>query len=356
MSRTLIRPDAHKKQFSLKQICLVTTAIAVIMVIEMPMFARVCFAIYVVLFGLFADWRHDLLDRASRSIDLGRFEKAHSQIEEHIARCPDDSSGYFWRGYAFVQQNEMAFALADFETAIEMNSKDGHFWIWKGLVQMDGGNYADAIDSFNAAQIRLPGDPGPWLHVGLARMQAGQIEIAEQEVSELIEAHPGDAAIEHFYTTVLFLQGRYQELLTFLADVGQHPVLDDYRILSEFKSGNHTTAFADVLEYCADPESSDKCGIYSWMLATCPNPEFRNAQLAVQHAKRAMEIQDVWQYQSYLAAAHAENSQFDLAVEFGRKSLEGCWPVYRKALQARLELYRSGKPYRDTGQPVHESS
>jgi hypothetical protein len=50
-----------------------------------------------------------------------------------------------------------------------------------------------------------------------------------------------------------------------------------------------------------------------------------------------------------LAAAHAETGNFQEAVKWQEKALMKCPETYKKEFGGRLDLYRSGKPYREHG-------
>jgi hypothetical protein len=91
-------------------------------------------------------------------------------------------------------------------------------------------------------------------------------------------------------------------------------------------------------------------GNFAWILATCPEGKVRDGKRAIQMATKACELTD-WKSGrelSILAAAYAENGQFDEAVRYQTKALED--PVYRgpagDGFRKRLELYQQKKPYR----------
>jgi len=53
-----------------------------------------------------------------------------------------------------------------------------------------------------------------------------------------------------------------------------------------------------------------------------------------------------WNFLDTAAAVHAENGDFDKAVELQKKALEFAPKKDRSDYQARLKLYESSKPYR----------
>jgi len=88
--------------------------------------------------------------------------------------------------------------------------------------------------------------------------------------------------------------------------------------------------------------------------ATCPAAEFRDGAKAVENATKACELTN-WKnpgYLNVLAAAYAEAGDFDAAVKWQKEAIDllteeqPSW--WRAEFQARLKLYQSGKPYRET--------
>lgn len=89
----------------------------------------------------------------------------------------------------------------------------------------------------------------------------------------------------------------------------------------------------------------------AWILATCPDPRFRDGKSALESATRACELSR-WKDEDTLqtlAAAHAEAGDFKTAVEYQKKAVEHVrdrGPQYTKEATDRLGLYQAGKPYR----------
>lgn len=99
----------------------------------------------------------------------------------------------------------------------------------------------------------------------------------------------------------------------------------------------------------------------SWLLATCPDAEIRNGELAVEHGRKACELSD-WAFPEYvdtLAAAYAEAGDFEEAVRWQKKAVDEGAPHYQQQFAERLALYESGEPYREdapSSDPVVDES
>jgi tetratricopeptide (TPR) repeat protein len=100
-----------------------------------------------------------------------------------------------------------------------------------------------------------------------------------------------------------------------------------------------------------NPKETEALNSRAWAAATCPDARFRDRGKAVEFARQACE-QDGWKnafYLGTLAAAYAENGDFDSAVKWQRKALED--PAYRKECgeegRTMLKLFEQRRPYRE---------
>ncbi len=91
---------------------------------------------------------------------------------------------------------------------------------------------------------------------------------------------------------------------------------------------------------------------YAWFLATSKEPKFRDGEKAVALALKAVLPKRKSHYLDTLAAAYAEAGKFDEAIRVQKEAVDmlrvsGPKPQLLKKFQERLNLYESGKPYRD---------
>ncbi len=96
---------------------------------------------------------------------------------------------------------------------------------------------------------------------------------------------------------------------------------------------------------------------YAWTLATSPYDEVRNGKLAVELATEACEETNYEQAHilSTLASAHAEAGNFGEAIKWAEKAVARAKELgeedrYDGQLEAELESYRDGKPWRELQQ------
>ena len=99
----------------------------------------------------------------------------------------------------------------------------------------------------------------------------------------------------------------------------------------------------------ADPEYAPPLNSLAWFLATAEKKEMRDGKRAVELALKACEVTE-WKNARYLdtlAAAYARAGEFDQAVKWQEKAVEGMksFDHYaRRRAQERLRLYRNRKP------------
>jgi serine/threonine-protein kinase len=117
--------------------------------------------------------------------------------------------------------------------------------------------------------------------------------------------------------------------------------------------GDYKAALADHLAALElDPDDAATLNFLAWLRATCPKEEMRDGTLALRDATRACELTEYAApgYLDTLAAAHAELGRFEDAIRWQEKAVKMVAPDQRPEYEARLELYRAEKPYRDEGE------
>ena len=86
----------------------------------------------------------------------------------------------------------------------------------------------------------------------------------------------------------------------------------------------------------------------AWLMATCTEASLRDGDLAVKYAEKACALTN-WEDPhaiGTLAAACAEAGKFEDAVKWEEKAHALYSPELKQKWAFLLELYKSGKPYR----------
>ncbi len=97
--------------------------------------------------------------------------------------------------------------------------------------------------------------------------------------------------------------------------------------------------------------NADALAGLAWIWSTCPKAELRDGKKAVEYAEKACQLTEYKEatFLDTLAAAYAENGQFDDAVKTQKTALKSPDDFPKKELEKaklRLKLYMQGKPYR----------
>ena len=78
----------------------------------------------------------------------------------------------------------------------------------------------------------------------------------------------------------------------------------------------------------------------AWLFATCPEEAYRNAKRALEYANQAVAKEKDAVSLTLLAAAYAENGNFEEAVKTQEQATS------QPEAQKYLESYKAGKPWR----------
>jgi tetratricopeptide (TPR) repeat protein len=176
--------------------------------------------------------------------------------------------------------------------------------------------------------------------------------------TEQIRAEPRNASHRLRRGAVWAERGEYERAA---ADCGQAIQLDPAnaaayycRALARHLGGHYDRALSDYsAAILLAPHNVSAYAGRAWLRATCPDARYRDGAGAVRDALQACEL-SAWADPNCLdnlAAAYAENGQFDYALKWQEKALEspGLRSSTRPSAEARVKLYRSRKPYRTVG-------
>jgi tetratricopeptide (TPR) repeat protein len=89
----------------------------------------------------------------------------------------------------------------------------------------------------------------------------------------------------------------------------------------------------------------------AWLMATSRDSRFRNGRTALEMAEKAVSLERNANHLDTLAAARAQNGQFQKAVQTEKEALgllgSGGRKDRREAYERRLNSYRAGRPWRE---------
>lgn len=268
-------------------------------------------------------------NRAAARLGKGEDERAIADFTEAIRLDPSNAAAYYGRGLARHSRRDLDGAIADDDRAISLRPKFQRAYNNRGLVRHDKGEYDKAVADFNEA-IRLdPEDAVAYNNRGNAREAKGEPDLALADYSEAIQLDPKYAKA---YNNRGELRG---------------PDRDPAGALADFDAAIHV-----------NPDSARGYRGRARVLASSPDATYRDGKAAVAAATRACVLSNHGDPNDLaaLAAAEAEAGDFASAERRQAEALklipEG--DARREPFQARLDLYRAGKPFHEapTGSPT----
>jgi tetratricopeptide (TPR) repeat protein len=186
------------------------------------------------------------------------------------------------------------------------------------------GRYGEAKEQCLAALRINPRSATVLQNLGVVVAMLGDFTGAKSYLDEAARLEPGTVSTYSRLGLVFTLQGKTQQALDFYRDSLRR-----------------------------QPDDERTCNNLAWLLATNPDPQFRNGAEAVKWAENACVLThyQATVYLGTLAAAYAEAGRFPEAITTARKAVALARTNGQKDLeqanQRLLELYQAGHPYRE---------
>jgi len=259
-----------------------------------------------------------LLQKGQADLKADNYEQAEEDYTEALAANPQDEKAYYGRAYVYVKMSEDDKALADLGQALQIDPRYEQAYYRRSFIYMIKGNY-DAAGADLAAALQIdPDSKKARYRKATVEMLAGKDDEAIADLDKVIALDPDFEQVSARRTYCFMLKGDYA---TALAQ------------LNQALATNPTPLITNRL---------------AWLLATCPDPKFRDGKKAVEVATNGdLTAGHVTAQLDTLAAAYAEAGDFASAVMWETKAIERPHPdqATEDAQKSRLALYQSGKPY-----------
>ena len=241
------------------------------------------------------------------------------------------------------------------KAALRYDPASAHAHQLLGEIYLLRGKWAEAERHYREA-VRLAGEVAVHHH-GLGRIYANtsRLELALPEFLRALALDPGLTDAYRQRAKVHHARGddtlALDDCNRALESEPDHAGTFMVRGQIHKKLGNHGAALRDfdrALEL--KPDIVQAAYLVAWHLATCPDQEVRNGKRAVAVATRAGELTQ-WKHFAVLdalAAACAEDGQFEPAARWESKAIELAPEPAKAEMRARLKLYRAAKAYHES--------
>ncbi|MHB1036235.1 MAG: tetratricopeptide repeat protein [Pirellulales bacterium] len=267
-------------------------------------------------------WAHNR--RGEIFAAAGRDEDSLAEFEASVQYDRTRWRAVHNRGVSLAQLGKYDQAIADFDRTIRLNPKFVNAYFNRAELLYEQRDYTAAIEDYSQVLRLDPKDAAAYNSRGHAFYRRGEFRSALADYTKAIEIDPANAAA---YTN----RGDVYADMTYYSQAAR-----DYRAAIRI-----------------DPNLGRAYQSAAWLMATCPDQRFRNAQLAVDSAKKAVALDGDgdYRYLDTLSAAYANAGNFDLARETQAAVVEKAPKDDAARYRKRLALYQQGKPYRD-GAPL----
>ena len=125
---------------------------------------------------------------------------ADQPMDEEIQKLTESIDGetdptkkaklYFDRGFIYLKKKDDDNAIADFDSAIELNPEDPDAWWWRGSAYFEKEDYDKAIADFTQAIELKPENPNAYLGRGIAYLRKENYDKAIADFTQAIELKP----------------------------------------------------------------------------------------------------------------------------------------------------------------------
>jgi tetratricopeptide (TPR) repeat protein len=288
--------------------------------------------------------------------DVVPIEVAEEHFTSIISSKPT-AEAYHHRGIVLLHLEKNAAALSDFNKSIELGNKSPAIYINRGNALQKQGELPRAISDFTEA-IKLNPDLGRAYDnrsVALADMEQYAESLADSNMAiKLDPAYP--EAYNNRGVTLTHLKKYPEAVADFDKALELFPKYADAfanRAIARNESGQIAAAVKDYEAALAViPDSPSFENELAWILATTPDAKVRDPKRAVALAEKSTKAIERGEarFLDCLAAAYAASGRYDEAVKTAQEAVKlfGNDPDVKAAYE-RGELYRTGKPYIETG-------
>ncbi len=312
-------------------------------------------------------WNHTLACTTGNSVahnslgvvlaSQGRIEEAKTHYQAALEIDPQDVDPRCNLAKLLATEGRFDEALACYQKALEVQPDFARPQSDLGDLLVHLGRLDEAVDHYRKALEIQPDDATVHYSLGDLLGRLGRFDEAAGHFQKSLEIAPDNADAHNNFGLALQALGRMDEALAhFQRALGIQPDNAEAHYNLGLALANQGR-FQDAVAHCrqalrSKPDKTAFQRLLAWMLATCPEASLRNGAEAVGLAQRVNQFYGGRRVDALdtLAAAYAEAGRFPEALAAAKKASEIATQHHdrasRDALQARIAIYQSGRPFR----------
>jgi protein O-mannosyl-transferase len=289
---------------------------------------------------------------------LRRANEAEAEFREALRLNPEDEDAENKLGMALAIQKRSGEAIPHYRRALDLAPQEAQPRMNLGLALVAEGAVTEGIKECQAALAMMPNDVDGRYQLAKIYRANGNLPQARNEWQEVLRRNPRHPGAAKELGKALLEAGDGQQALPLLrialsADPND---LETRRYLAfgdllALRPREAVNGFREILR--RDPNNRDAQNSLAWIEATHTDAAIRNGKEALELAQKVVSSRpsEIPNWLDTLAAAYAETGKFQEAVETAGKAKaaaqRGNDPALAGAIDARLKLYESQKPYRE---------
>jgi tetratricopeptide (TPR) repeat protein len=287
----------------------------------------------------------------------GEYEEAERQFRQALYLREDFPPALNNLGLILTRRGDLEGAIEDFSRALELDPRYAEAHNNLGVALQRQGRLARALTHFEAAVRLDPNHAEAHNNLGVIFEARRDPTRAEMHYERALALDPGMTEARSNLGNVLLARGdlagaqaHYEAALVGNPDFSEAHNNLGFVLAQQGRLAEAASHYRRAIEL--RPDLTQAAGSLAWILATSPDPSLRSGGEALIHAERctvATGQTDVVCLEA-LAAAHAELGDFEQAVRWQTLAVTRAAAGGQRAPRSRLELYRSGRPYRSADQ------
>lgn len=246
-------------------------------------------------------------------------EVALADFESALVHDPAKWRALQNRGVSLALRGRIDDALADFSKVIELNAEYPNAWFNRAELLSRQGKYEEAAGNYAQVLELKNVDIASLLGRGNALLRQQKFRAALTDLNQVLLTEPDNPQALVGRGDVQAAIGHWEESA------------EDYRRAIQLS-----------------PKLGRAYRGAAWLMATCPEAVFRDAELALASARQALALDGNgdYAYVDTLAAALANAGEFEDARQTQEKAIQIAPDAVIAELRSRLALYTADKAYR----------